>query len=89
MGGLFPTGSVDVPFTVTNPNPYGVQLTKAELKTVAVDPAHSACATSVITGSDVTLSDSVAANGGTSAPQTFSVTMDTAAPDACQGACSP
>jgi hypothetical protein len=55
VSGLFPTGSVDVPFTVTNPNPYGIKLTKAELKSVAVDNAHSGCATSVVTGTEVTV----------------------------------
>ena len=60
VSGLFPTGSVDVPFTVTNTNPYDVTLSKAELKTVTVDAAHSACATSVVTGSDVALTDAVA-----------------------------
>jgi hypothetical protein len=85
VSGLFPTGSVDVPFTVTNTNDYDVTLSKAELKTVTVDAAHSACATSVVTGSDVALSD-VVANGATSASQDFTLTMSNAATDACQGA---
>ncbi len=83
--GLFPTGSVDVPFTVTNTNDYEVTLSKAELKTVTVDAAHSACATSVVTGSDVTLSEAVA-TGATSTSQDFTLSMSNAATDACQGA---
>jgi hypothetical protein len=85
VGGLFPTGSVDVPFTVTNTNDYDVTLSKAELKTVTVDAAHSACDTSVVTGSDVALSD-VVATGGTSSSQDFTLDMSNAATDACQGA---
>ena len=85
VNGLFPTGSVDVPFTVTNTNDYDVTLSKAELKTVTVDAAHSACATSVVTGSDVVLSD-VVAKGATSPSQDFTLTMSNAASDACQGA---
>ena len=76
---------MDVPFTVTNTNDYDVTLSKAELKTVAVDAAHSACATSVVTGSDVTLSD-VVATGATSSSQDFTLTMSNAATDDCQGA---
>ena len=85
VSGLFPTGSVDVPFTVTNTNDYEVTLSKAELKTVTVDAAHSACATSAVTGSEVTLSAPVAA-GATSTSQDFTLSMSNAATDACQGA---
>ena len=85
VSGLFPTGSVDVPFTVTNTNDYDVTLSKAELKDVDVDDAHSACATSVVTGSDVALSD-VVADGATSGSQNFTLAMSNDATDACQGA---
>jgi hypothetical protein len=85
VSGLFPTGSVDVPFTVTNDNPYEVTLSKVELKGVTVDAAHSACDPAVVTGSLVTLSD-VVATGDTSPSNDFSVTMSNAATDACQGA---
>ena len=85
--GLYPTGSVAVPFTVSNPNPYKVTLTGVTLKSVAVDSAHSGCATSVISGSDLALNNlEVAANGGTSASRNFSVSMSNAAVAACQGA---
>ena len=60
VSGLVPTKSVNVPFTVTNPNPYGVQLTKAELKAVTVDSGHALCDPDVVTGSDVVLSGLVA-----------------------------
>ena len=83
--GLFPTGSVDVPFTVTNTNPYDVELSKAELKSVTVDTAHSACVTSVVTGSDVTLSEVVPADD-TSTSQDFTLSMSNLAADDCQGA---
>jgi hypothetical protein len=85
VSGLFPTGSVDVPFTVTNTNPYGVKLTKATLKSVTVDAAHSTCDPTVVTGADITLSD-VVATTSTSTSHNFPVTMSNAATDACQGA---
>lgn len=85
VNGLFPTGSVDVPFTVTNTNDYDVTLSKAELKTVTVDTAHSLCDTDEITGSDVTLSD-VVASGATSSSQYFRLSMSNQVTDACQGA---
>jgi hypothetical protein len=85
VSGLVPTKSVNVPFTVTNPNAYDVTLSKAELKTVTVDAAHSGCATSVVTGADVVLSELVA-TGTTGTSHNFPVTMSNAATDACQGA---
>jgi hypothetical protein len=83
VSGLFPTGSKNVPFTVSNPNPYSVTLTKATLKNVTVDQAG--CDTAVISGADVALSD-VVATAGTSPSHDFPVTMSNAATDACQGA---
>jgi len=83
--GLFPTGSEDVSFTVTNPNPYDVELTKAELIDVTVDGVPGACTAAVVDGPDVVLTEVVPA-GGTSGSQTFSVTMSNAAEDACQDA---
>jgi hypothetical protein len=85
VSGLFPTGSVDVPFTVTNTNPYEVTLNNATLKSVTVDAAHDQCDPTVVTGADVALDD-VVAPGDTSASRNFAVTMSNAATDACQGA---
>jgi len=85
VNGLVPTKSVNVPFTVTNPNPYSVTLTKAQLTNVTVDAAHNTCDPTVVSGSDVVLSGTVATNA-TSSSQTFPVTMSNAATDACQGA---
>ena len=87
VNGLYPTGSVDVPFTVTNPNPYDVTVTSVTLKNVTVDGAHSGCATSVISGTDLTgLSLSAAADGGSTNSRNLTVAMSNAATDACQGA---
>ena len=86
VNGLFPTGSVDVPFTVSNPNPYDVTLNNVTLKSVAVDAAHSGCATSVVTGPDLSLNAVAAKNNGPAVSRDFTVSMSNAATDACQGA---
>src|SRR5262245_47002955 len=84
--GLYPTGSVDVPFTVSNPNPYKVTLSSVSLKSVTVDKDHSRCDTDVISGPAKTVNLLAAANGGTTASQNFTVSMSNAANDDCQGA---
>lgn len=81
--GLYPTGSFNVPFTVNNPNPYAVTLSKISLKTVTVDKVG--CTAGVVTGADLTDTDVIPA-AGTTASRNFSVTMSNAAEDACQGA---
>ena len=88
VSGLFPTGTKNVSFTVDNPNPYAVKLTKVELKDVAVTTGGPMCLPSVVTGSTVTLgapSDVVAASG-TSGSYNFPVTMSNLAHDDCQNA---
>ena len=75
--------SVNVPFTVTNPNPYAVTLSKIALTGVTVNKAG--CTASVVSGADLPDTDVIAA-GGTTASRNFSVTMSNAAEDACQGA---
>jgi hypothetical protein len=83
VSGLYPTGSFDVPFTVTNPNEYAVTLSKVSLKSVTVDKAG--CTASVVSGADLTDNDVIPA-GATSAARDFSISMSNAAEDACQGA---
>jgi hypothetical protein len=89
VGGLYPTKSVNVPFTVRNTNPYDVKLTKVELKSVVVTSAPGpTCDPSVVTGSTMTLntaSDVVATNT-TSGSYNFPVTMSNTATDDCQNA---
>ena len=84
VSGLVPTKSVNVPFTVTNTNPYDVKLTTAHLQNVAVTGAPG-CDPAVLTGSDVAVSD-VVAPAATSPSRNFPVTMSNTATDACQGA---
>jgi hypothetical protein len=84
VSGLVPTKSVNVPFPVTNTNPYDVKLTNAHLQDVTVTGAPG-CDPAVVTGSDVAVSD-VVAPAGTSPSRSFPVTMSNAATDACQGA---
>jgi hypothetical protein len=81
--GLSPTGTTDVPFTVTNPNSYAVTLSQATLQNVTVDKVG--CVPGVVTGSPVTLSDRVPA-GTTSTSKSFPVTMSNAATDECKNA---
>lgn len=81
--GLYPTGSVNVPFTVTNPNPYAVRLSQISLTNVTVDKAG--CTATVVSGANLADTDLIAA-GGTTASRNFPVTMSNAAEDACQGA---
>jgi hypothetical protein len=82
--GLFPTGSVTVPVTVTNDNPYKVALTSLDF--VGATASASGCDASVVTAPDQSgLTNVLSANGG-KATLPFTVSMSNAAADACQGA---
>lgn len=81
--GLFPTGSVNVPFTISNSNPYAVTLTGATATNVTSDIADCNAAASV-TGGALTLTDRIPAGGTVS--KTMVVSMSNAANDDCQGA---
>src|SRR4051812_48165049 len=63
--GLYPTGQVAVPFTVTNNNPYSVTLATAKASGFSVDASHSGCSVAALSGVDLTLSDVLTA-GSTS-----------------------
>ena len=82
---LYPTGTVDVGFTVKNNNPYEVTLSSAHPQGISVDAAHSGCNVASVTAADVPLSDAIAA-GATSPSHNVSLSMSNAAVDACQGA---
>jgi hypothetical protein len=82
---LYPTGSVNVGFTVKNNNPYQVTLSNAHPQNVSVDAAHSACNVASVTAADVAVSDVIAA-GATSPSHNVTLSMSNAAVDACQGA---
>lgn len=83
ISGLYPTGTFNVPFTVTNPNSYAVTLTKVQLQSVSVN--NVGCTATVVSGADLPDTDVIAA-GATSASRNFSISMSNAAEDACQGA---
>jgi hypothetical protein len=85
VSGLYPTGRVGVPFTVTNTNPYEITLSNATLTDVTLDADHDQCDPSVVTGADLTLDD-VVAPGATTPVWDFTLTMSNAATDTCQGA---
>jgi hypothetical protein len=82
---LYPTGSVNVGFTVKNTDPYQVTLTNAHPQNITVDAGHSACNVASVTAADVPLTDVLAA-GATSASHNVALSMSNAAVDACQGA---
>jgi hypothetical protein len=82
--GLFPTGSVTVPVTVTNPNPYQVALSSLDFDSATT--TAPGCDASVVTAPDKTgLSNVLAADTG-KATLDFTVSMSNDASDACQGA---
>ncbi|HEY7042365.1 MAG TPA: hypothetical protein VH419_01725 [Nocardioidaceae bacterium] len=84
--GLYPTGSKNATFTVTNQNPYAVRLITAEAATdFSVDAAHSTCNLDSLHSAAQMLND-VIPSGQTSAPHTVALSMDNNANDACQGA---
>ncbi len=83
--GLFPTGSVSVPFTVTNTNPYSVTLTGATAGSFTVDAGHATCNVAAISGAPVTLTDTILP-AATSASRNVVISMSNAATDACKGA---
>lgn len=82
---LYPTGTVNVGFTVKNNNPYQVTLSNAHPQNFSVDAAHSGCNVASVTAADVAVSDVIAA-GATSPSHNVTLAMSNAAVDACQGA---
>jgi hypothetical protein len=87
VDGLYPGGSTPVYFTVTNPNSFPVTYNAATFGTVSVDGDATTCAPATyISTTNQTISVTVAA-GATSTVQSpaGAITMDTTAPDACQG----
>lgn len=83
--GLVPNGTVNVPFTVRNPNSYQVTLNTVSLGDVTVDSGHGGCLVSSVTGATLPDTD-VIPGGATSPSRNFVVAMSNAANDACQGA---
>jgi hypothetical protein len=81
--GLFPTGSVTVPVTVTNPNPYKVKLSSLTFDSATTTKAG--CDASVVTAPSQSPTNELAANNG-SATIDVTVSMSNAAANECQGA---
>ena len=84
--GLYPTGSVTVPVTVSNPNPYKVALSALEFTGVTTD--KTGCSAGTVTGTDLSglagAANVIAPSG--SLTKNVTVTMSNAAENACQGA---
>ncbi len=81
--GLFPTGTVTMPVTVTNNNPYKVQLNTIEFVDAAV--STPGCSASTVSSAGGSYQDVVIVPGG-SVSKDLTVSMSNAAEDACQGA---
>ena len=97
---LAPGGTADVALTISNPNPFSIRITQLSLNTgagtggFAVDAAHAGCAVSTLSyipqtngGAGWTVPAKIGAVNG-SLPVTLptTLTMTTAAANACQGA---
>jgi hypothetical protein len=85
---LFPGGSGAAQFTVTNPNPYAVQLTSISFTTVTSGDDTNCPAANLTVAATVNLASpiTVQANdtsGPQSVPEAFTLSAD--APDGCQG----
>ena len=88
---LYPTGTANLQYTVTNPNDYKVNINLVEPNgAITVDAGHSGCnvASVTLTAASYAQNFDVNGAGATSASQTLTgaVQMSNAALDACQGA---
>ena len=81
--GLYPTGSVTIPVTVTNANDYRVQLDSIAFNGATVDKAG--CTAATVTSTSGTYTD-VAVPPGQSVRKDLTVSMSNAAEDACKNA---
>ena len=81
--GLFPTGTVTMPVTITNNNTYKVQLDSIEFLTAAA--SVPGCSAGSVSSTGGTYQDVVIAPGA-SVSRDVTVSMSNAAEDACQGA---
>ncbi len=85
VNNLYPTGTVQADFTVTNTNPYAVTLASGTPSNFSVDAGHVGCNIAAISGSAVLLSDVIPADG-TSPSHDVPISMSNAANHVCQGA---
>ncbi|MCJ7436185.1 MAG: hypothetical protein MUP97_00255 [Acidimicrobiia bacterium] len=87
---LYPTGTANLQYTVTNPNPYKVNIALIEPNgAITVDAGHSGCNVVSVTLTAASYVQNFDVLGGaTSANQTLTgaVVMSNAANDSCQGA---
>lgn len=84
--GLYPTGSVEVVFTVENPNPYAVTLTSVRGDNFKADPKHEKCNVESLSAKEQGLKEPRIGPGETSEKLLVTVSMDNSANDECQGA---
>jgi hypothetical protein len=83
---LYPGATLDLVVTITNPQQFAIEVTEIDVVT-KTDPSHTGCsASSYVDGSSFEGSIVVARKGSTIRSGILSVSMDHAAPDACQGA---
>lgn len=81
--GLYPTGSVTMPVTVTNNNPYKVSLDAIDF--VDASTSVPGCSASVVTSTGGSYQNVLIAPGA-SVSKDLTVSMGNSAEDACQGA---
>lgn len=85
---LFPGASGDLQFTVTNPNPYPISLTAVDYGAVTSSDQANCPAANLTTAADGNLASPIALNANAvNTPATIAdaITLDTNAPDGCQG----
>src|SRR5438552_11557068 len=92
---LYPTASADVAATISNPNPYKVNVSSISLGAISVDAGHSGCNTASVTVTSpqdnggagwVVPAKSGGVNGSLNADLASAISMSNAANDSCQGA---
>ncbi len=85
---LYPGGTGDLHFSVTNPNPYAVTLTAGTVSSISsVSGGLGVCAASDFTlGTGTMASTAVPAGGSTTVTLTGALSMKSTAGDGCQGA---
>lgn len=82
---LYPGASGNVVFSVTNPNPYAVDVTAATLDSISAVTGIGCAATDFTLNGGTVTATSISANATATVVVSAGITMKTTAPDGCQG----